>query len=56
MRRLQEVLAAEGVYSGPMDGSYDDDVAAAVKVYQDRRGLSADGIAGPATMKEMGLY
>ena len=56
VRRLQEALAAAGVYSGPMDGTYDDDVAAAVKAYQDRQGLSADGIAGPATMKEMGLY
>lgn len=56
VKSLQEALAAEGLYAGPIDGNYSAEVAGAIKEYQRRRGLAADGIAGPATMHEMGLY
>lgn len=41
--------------SKEVDGVYGSRTAAAVKAYQAKFGLNADGVAGPATLKRMGL-
>lgn len=56
VERLQEALKQAGAYKGPIDGLYDDDVKEAVETYQKSKSLSADGVAGAATMDSMGLY
>ena len=54
--RSQEALAKAGYYQGPVDGKYSASLEEAVKAYQQDQNLGADGVAGPATMKELGLY
>jgi peptidoglycan hydrolase-like protein with peptidoglycan-binding domain len=56
VERLQEALKQAGTYKGPIDGVYDDDVTEAVEAYQKSKNISADGVAGAATMDSMGLY
>lgn len=56
VERLQEALKQSGAYKGPIDGVYDDDVKEAVETYQKSKSISADGVAGAATMDSMGLY
>ena len=56
VERLQEALAKEGFYKGAIDGEYDDDVVVAVKAFQKDRKLTDDGIAGPATLRELKIY
>ncbi|MGB0748004.1 MAG: VWA domain-containing protein [Magnetospiraceae bacterium] len=56
VRRLQEALKDSGHYSGPISGTYDKSTADAVRDYQKSKKLDTDGIAGPATLEEMGLY
>lgn len=56
VERLQKALTAAQVYSGPIDGTFGAEVGRAVKDYQQRQGITADGIAGPATMHELGIY
>ncbi len=47
---LQTALTALGLYSLPADGVFGDSTSAAVLAFQRSRGLSPDGVAGPATM------
>ncbi len=56
VERLQRALAAAGAYSGAIDGRFTEQVATAVEIYQRQKGLAVDGIAGPATMQQLGLY
>ncbi|MBE0564435.1 MAG: VWA domain-containing protein [Krumholzibacteria bacterium] len=56
VENLQRVLADRGYYAGALDGSFDDEVRAAVAAYQAANGLTADGLAGPATLRSLGLY
>lgn len=56
VERLQEALSREGFYKGPVDGIYSASLAEAVKAFQKAQNLGTDGVAGPATMKELGLY
>ena len=46
---LQQRLTSEGVYSGPINGSYGAATEKAVKAYQSSHGISPIGIVGPAT-------
>jgi hypothetical protein len=39
----------------PVSGYYGNETRAAVKRFQRRRGLSADGVAGPATLRALGI-
>jgi hypothetical protein len=50
---LQFRLAWRGFPSGPMDGGYGSHTKAAVRRFQARAGLPADGAAGPATIRAL---
>lgn len=56
VERLQAALRAEGFYSGPVDGQYHASLTDAVKAFQKSKQLGTDGVAGPLTLKELGLY
>ncbi|MBE9113404.1 peptidoglycan-binding protein [Nodosilinea sp. LEGE 07298] len=47
--QLQRKLTDLGLYSGPVDGLYGANTAAAVRSLQQQQGTTADGIAGPQT-------
>ena len=53
--QIQKKLSAWGYYSGKADGVYGSKTEAAVKYFQRKNGLKADGIAGPATLAAMGI-
>ncbi len=55
VRKIQTLLKNYGVYNGAVDGIYGSKTAQAVKVFQRYNGLTADGVAGPATLKKMGI-
>lgn len=48
--RLQQRLKELGYYTGDVDGQYGSGTAEAVTLFQAQHGLSADGIAGEATL------
>ncbi len=49
--KLQQALECLGYYKGAIDGAYGKDTVAAVKKFQTKRGMKADGIAGNATIR-----
>jgi murein DD-endopeptidase MepM/ murein hydrolase activator NlpD len=51
---LQTALRAKGLYSGTTDGVPGPGTNAGVRRFQARRGLPADGIAGPMTRRALG--
>lgn len=51
---LQVALRALGHYGGSVDGIRGPGTRAAVRRFQQRRGLAVDGIAGPATRRALG--
>lgn len=51
---LQVALRANGLYSGDVDGLRGPGTRAAVRAFQHRRGIAADGIAGPRTRRALG--
>lgn len=53
--QIQTLLKKQGFYSGAVDGVYGSATEAAVKKYQQRFGLKADGMAGPQTLAYMGI-
>lgn len=56
VRQIQTKLKRWGYYTGNVDGIYGTQTVNAVKYFQRKNGLTADGIAGPATLKAMGIY
>ena len=54
--QIQTKLKRWGYYNGNVDGIYGTQTVNAVKYFQRKNGLTADGIAGPATLKAMGIY
>jgi hypothetical protein len=52
-RVIQEMLVDFGFDPGPVDGINGPKTQAAVREYQEARGLSVDGVAGPATRNKM---
>ncbi|HEV8323606.1 MAG TPA: peptidoglycan-binding protein [Myxococcota bacterium] len=52
-REDQHMLAALGFYEGPVNGVDDEKSRAAVGKFQETRGLSADGKAGPITRRAL---
>ncbi len=55
VKSIQSRLKAWGYYSGSVDGIYGTATRDAVKRFQKKNGLTADGIAGPATLQKIGL-
>ena len=55
VRKIQKKLKELGYYNGSVDGIYGSATLKAVKAFQKNCGLTADGIAGPKTLKFMGL-
>lgn len=56
VRKVQTKLKNWGYYSGSIDGVYGWQTESAVKNFQKKNGLTADGIAGTATLNAMGIY
>lgn len=54
--QIQTKLKRWGYYNGNIDGIYGTQTLNAVKYFQRKNGLTVDGIAGPATLKAMGIY
>jgi len=54
--RLAEALTAAGVLKVAGSDEFDQAMVAAVRAYQQREGLTVDGVAGPATLNRLGLY
>jgi len=55
VRQIQEKLIRWGYLSGTADGIYGAKTEAAVKRFQKNNGLTPDGIAGPATLRKIGI-
>ena len=54
--QIQTKLKRWGYYNGSIDGIYGSQTVAAVKWFQRKNGLTADGIAGTKTLNAMGIY
>ena len=54
--QIQTKLKRWGYYNGVVDGIYGSQTLAAVKYFQRKNGLTADGIAGTNTLRAMGIY
>lgn len=55
VRKIQKKLKELGYYKGSVDGIYGSGTQKAVKAFQKNCGITADGIAGPKTLKFLGL-
>ena len=53
--QIQTKLKRWGYYTGVVDGIYGTKTQEAVKYFQRKNGLTADGIAGPKTLAAMGI-
>lgn len=53
--QIQTKLTAWGYYSAGIDGVYGSKTEAAVKHFQQKNGLTVDGIAGAKTLAAMGI-
>ena len=53
--QIQKVLKYQGFYGGNVDGVFGSSTEKALKGFQKEYGLTADGKAGPATLKAMGI-
>ena len=55
VRIIQTKLSNWGYFSGAIDGIYGPKTEEAVKYFQRKNGLTADGIVGPATLRALGM-
>lgn len=55
VKQIQTKLKQWGYYSGGIDGVYGSQTVSAVKYFQSKNGLTADGIAGSKTLSAMGI-
>ena len=55
VREIQTRLSAWGYYSGELDGVYGSRTEAAVRLFQQKNGLTVDGKAGPKTLAALGI-
>lgn len=55
VKQIQTKLKRWGYYTGSIDGVYGNKTVEAVKYFQRKNGLTSDGVAGPATLKAMGI-
>ena len=56
VRQIQTKLKRWGYYTGSVDGIFGSQTLSAVKYFQRKNGLTVDGIAGPATLRAMGIF
>ncbi len=56
VKQIQTKLKNWGYYSGSVDGIYGSGTLSAVKKFQKKNGLTADGIAGTKTLQAMGIF
>ena len=52
---IQTKLKRWGYFDGPVDGIYGSKTSKAVRSFQRKNGLTADGVAGPATLKALSM-
>lgn len=55
VKQIQTKLKRWGYYNGNVDGVYGSDTLEAVKKFQKKNGLTADGIAGKSTLEALGI-
>ena len=55
VRTIQTKLSNWGFFSGAIDGIYGPKTEEAVKYFQRKNGLTADGVVGPATLRALGM-
>ncbi len=55
VRTIQDKLKRWGYYTGSVDGIYGSQTISAVKKFQQKNGLTVDGIAGTKTLNAMGI-
>lgn len=55
-KRIQIALTKAGFYKGPIDGKIGKNTKNAVKEFQRKKGLEADGVVGKKTWAELGKY
>ena len=55
VRVIQTKLKNWGYYDGAVDGVFGSQTVQAVKYFQRKNGLTADGVVGPATLKALGM-
>ena len=55
VKEIQKRLKNWGYYNGSIDGKYGEETKSAVSYFQRKNGLTADGIAGNATLRAMGI-
>jgi peptidoglycan hydrolase-like protein with peptidoglycan-binding domain len=53
IKLIQERLTAEGVYAGPVDGELNAQTEAALRAYQQKRGIPVSGAADEETLKQL---
>jgi N-acetylmuramoyl-L-alanine amidase len=53
--QIQTKLRAWGYYSGAVDGVYGAETERAVKYFQSKNKITADGVVGPATLAALGI-
>lgn len=56
VKQIQTKLKNWGYYKGSVDGIYGSGTLSAVKSFQKKNGLTADGIAGTKTLQAMGIF
>lgn len=56
VRTIQTKLKNWGYYFGSVDGIFGNQTENAVRYFQSQNGLSADGVAGAATLEKLGIY
>ncbi len=56
VRKIQTKLKNWGYYNGAVDGVYGWQTENAVRSFQKKNGLTADGVAGEKTLNAMGIY
>lgn len=55
VRQVQTKLQEQGLFSGKIDGIFGSETKAAVVKFQRQQGLTPDGIAGPRTLRALGI-
>lgn len=55
VRTIQTKLRRWGYYNGAVDGIYGSQTVEAVRRFQRKNGLTADGVCGPATLRALGI-